>query len=428
MKTIELVGLEKTLYHETLKNGLEIYLLPYEDKTNYYISYATRYGSDVLSFKDSEEYTPPLGVAHYLEHKLFEEPSGEDPFTFFANSGSDGNASTSYDNTQYICMGSKNFKENLEYLLRFVNNPYFTDENVEKEKGIIAEEIKMYNDQPDYKLEMKLRENLYHISPRRYDIAGSIDEIKRITKEDLYKCYEAFYKPNNMFVLITGKFDPEEALKVIKEQLDHKIEDELPTIIKVKEPKSVVKEEETIKETIEIPKIGYGIKVPKSTIPLEEVERNLYLNMFSTILFGASSEFRERVRESKVLNDLYIDWEEEENYYTFYLLASTTSPEELLEEIKYEFSHISITENSLERIKKVWIANEIKMIDSPEKAQSYLFDDLITYKKPIPNRMEIIKKMDIKTLEKLVKEIDLSHRSILKMLPKKSKKERNYDS
>ena len=298
MKAIELKGLEKTLFHEQLKNGLDIYLLPYPDKTNYFISYATRYGSDVLSFKDGGEYTPPLGVAHYLEHKLFEEPSGEDPFTFFSYSGSDGNASTSYDNTQYICMGSKNFKENLSYLLRFVNNPYFTDENVEKEKGIIAEEIKMYNDQPDYKCEMKLRENLYHISPRRYDIAGSVDEIKRITKEDLYKCYEAFYKPNNMFVLITGKFDPEEALSIIKEELDHKVEDELPIVIKVKEPKTVVKASDTIYESIEIPKIGYGVKIPKSCISLDELETNLYLNMLTTILFGASSEFRERTRES----------------------------------------------------------------------------------------------------------------------------------
>ena len=428
MKAIELKGLEKTLFHEQLKNGLDIYLLPYPDKTNYFISYATRYGSDVLSFKDGGEYTPPLGVAHYLEHKLFEEPSGEDPFTFFSYSGSDGNASTSYDNTQYICMGSKNFKENLSYLLRFVNNPYFTDENVEKEKGIIAEEIKMYNDQPDYKLEMKLRENIYHISPRRYDIAGSVDEIKRITKEDLYKCYEAFYKPNNMFVLITGKFDPEEALSIIREELDHKVEDELPIVIKVKEPKTVVKASDTIYESIEIPKIGYGVKIPKSCISLDELETNLYLNMLTTILFGASSEFRERTRESKILNDIYLDWEEEENYHTFYILASTTSPEQLLQEIQYELTHVSVSERSLERIKKVWIANEIKMIDNPDKTQSNLFDDIITYRKVIPNRIEIIKKMNIKELEKLVKGLDLSHVSIIKMLNKKSKKERNYDS
>lgn len=107
METIDLQGLDKELYYEKLENGLEIYLIPYEDKNNYFISYATKYGSDVLSFEvEDEVFTPPLGVAHYLEHKMFEEPNGEDPFTFFSCSGSDGNASTSYDNTQYICYGT----------------------------------------------------------------------------------------------------------------------------------------------------------------------------------------------------------------------------------------------------------------------------------------------------------------------------------
>ena len=218
MNALELKGLDKTLYYDRLDNGLDIYLLPYGDKKNYYISYATKYGSDILNFKvDGKNYIPPLGVAHYLEHKMFEEPNGEDPFTFFSYSGSDGNASTSYDSTQYICYGTKKFGENLRYLLKFVNNPYFTRENVEKEKGIISEEIHMYNDIPDYQLEMKLRENLFHSSPRKYDIAGTIEEIKRITKDDLYHCYNAFYTPNNMFILIAGSFDVGEAVSIIDE-------------------------------------------------------------------------------------------------------------------------------------------------------------------------------------------------------------------
>ena len=419
MKTIDLQGLDKTLYHETLKNGLEIYLLPYDDKNNYYISYATKYGSDVLSFIDEEgEYTPPLGVAHYLEHKMFEEPNGVDPFTFFSNSGSDGNASTSYDNTQYICIGNKSFKENLRYLIQFVNNPYFTDENVEKEKGIIAEEIKMYNDMPDYKLEMKLRENLYHKSPRREDIAGTVKEIKKITKEDLYRCYNAFYQPNNMFILITGHFDPEEALNIITEELEKKEAKPLPKVLPTKEDKKVVKEEDTIYENIEIPKIAFGIKVPKSSIKEKELEQDLYLSMLTTILFGASSEFRERVREDKILNDIYIEWEEEASYKTFYLLATTTSPDQLIDEIKYELSHISIAKNTFERIKKVWIANEVKMIDHIERTENNLFDDIINYNTIMNDRISRIRKMNNKTLEELLKKIDLTNISVVKMLNK----------
>ena len=422
MQTIELQGLEKNLYYEKLKNGLEVYLLPYEDKNNYFISYATRYGSDVLKFKiEEEEYTPPLGVAHYLEHKMFEEPNGEDPFTFFSASGSDANASTSYDNTQYICYGTKSFADNLRYLLQFVNTPYFTKENVEKEKGIIAEEIKMYNDMPDYKLEMRLRNNLYKNSPRKEDIAGSVEEIRKITKSDLNKCYEAFYVPNNMFIVITGNFDKEEALSIIEEELGKKEYNDLPEILKEKEPKEVVKEEETLYENIEVPKVAYGIKVPKSSLSLKDFEQDLYLTMLSTIIYGSASEFRERVRKSKILTDIYTEWEDADTYKTFYLLATSTSPDDLIKEIEYELDNISIAKKTFERIKKVWIANEVKAIDHIERTQNNLMDDIINYKEVIADRIERIRKMDVKKLNQMITKIDLSHRSVVKMLDKNNK-------
>ena len=422
MKTIDLKGLDKTLYQETLKNGLEVYLVPYEDKKNYFISYATKYGSDVLSFfNNGEKYTPPLGIAHYLEHKLFEEEE-EDPFTFFSNSGSDGNASTSYDYTQYICVGNKSFNENLRFLIQFVNHPYFTDENVEKEKGIISEEIKMYNDLPDYKLEMRLRNNLYHVSSRKYDIAGTINDIQKITKEDLYKCYHSFYIPNNMFLLITGSFIVEEALQIIKEELEKKEIGATPKTLESKEPEEVVKKEEILYENIEVPKIAYGIKIPKKQIPLEDVETDLYLHMLTTILFGSSSEFRERVRESKILNDIYTDWENEKDYKTFYLLATTTSPDSLLSEIEYELNHISIAKKTFERIKKVWIANEVKMVDHIERLENNLFDDIINYHKIIDDRIERIRKMNHKQLEEILKKISLKEVCTIKMVQKNQDK------
>ena len=424
MKKINLVGMDKTLYQETLKNGLEVYFVPYEDKKNYSISYATKYGADVLKFiTEDGEYTPPLGVAHFLEHKMFEEPSKEDPFTFFSSSGSDSNAYTSYDHTQYVCMGNKCFEENLRYLIKFVNNPYFTKENVEKEKGIIAEEIKMYNDIPDFKLEKVLRKNLYHKSSRKEDIAGTIEEINKITKEDLYKCYNAFYAPNNMFIMITGCFNMDKALEIIKEELENKEISLVNKVLSDKEPISVVKEEETLYESIEIPKIAIGIKIPKKTIPLDDVETDLYLSMLTTALFGASSEFRERVREAKQLNDIYMEWENEHSYKTFYLLAATTTPDDLIKEIEYELSHISIPKKTFERIKKVWLANEVKLVDHLDRMESYLFDDIINYDKVISDRVERIRNMDIKEMEKLIKKLDLSKRSIIKMLNKNKKEQ-----
>ena len=419
MKEIELSSLDMKVYQETLKNGLEIYLIPYDNKQNYFITYATKYGSDVLEFETSDKhFKPPLGIAHYLEHKMFEMESGEDPFTFFSESGTGSNAMTSYRSTKYICYGTKRFDENLRYLLKFVNEPYFTDSNVEKEKGIIAEEIKMYDDLVDYKTEMKLRQNIYKNNSRKYDIAGTVEDIYKITKEDLYDSYNSFYTPNNMFVLIVGNFNVREAIKIIKEELESKEVKELPKIIDPKEPNKVVVKEETIYEAVEVPKVAIGLKVPRKKIKLSEEELDLYLCMLTNMLFGASSEFRERARVDKLLNDIYTEWETTNDFKTFYLFATTIKPNSLVKEINEEFDNISVSEKAFNRIKKVWIANEVKIVDNIDRMEHNIYDDIISYNKIINNRVEMIRKMNFKTLNKLIKEIDFSNRTKLVVLNK----------
>jgi predicted Zn-dependent peptidase len=419
MKKIDLANLDVSCYTEKLDNGLEVFMLPFTNKKNYFISYATRYGSDVVSFEfNGEEYTPPLGIAHFLEHKLFEQESGEDPFTYFASTGSDGNASTSFDNTQYICYGTKNFNNNLSFLINFVNSPYFTDSNVSKEKGIIAEEIKMYGDMPDFKLEMKLRECLYNNSPRRIDIAGSVEEINKITKEDLYNCYNSFYTPKNMFILIVGNFDKDEALNIIKEELDSKDNLKVPKIIKKEEEIEVKEKEFTMYENIKVPKIAIGLKVPTKKLKLNDLELDIYLNMLTTCCFGSSSEFRERVRNSKLLSSIYTDWESMEEFKTFFLMASTIDADELVNEILYEFKNITISEKTFNRIKKVWIANEVKMIDSVDATVNNLYDDILKYKKIIPNKIDIIRHMKLEKLNELITDIDFNNISVVKMFEK----------
>ena len=417
MKKISLKDLDMDAYTETLSNGLEVYMLPYSNKKNYFISFATRFGSDVLEYTDDKRksHKPPLGIAHFLEHKMFEEESGIDPFTFFSESGTDSNASTSFDNTQYICYGTKEFNKNLRYLLQFVKKPYYTDENVEKEKGIIAEEIKMYQDMPDFKLEMKLRECIYKNSPRRIDIAGTVDEIYKITKEDLYDCYNNFYIPSNMFVLVVGNFDKEIALEIIKDELDSKNNKKVGKVKKISEPIKVNKEELSIKENIEIDKIALGLKIPKSKLKLEGYELDLYLNMLSSILFGPSSEFREEARKEKLLNGMYTEWESIEDYNTFYLMASTVEPKELIKKIKKVLSKVKVNENDFSRIKKVWIAKEIRMIDNIDETVDNLYSDILNYKKIIPNKLSIIKSMKFKQLKELINDIDFNNISVVTM-------------
>ena len=418
MKKINLIGLEMDCYTETLENGLEVFMVPYDNKKNYFISFATRFGSDVLEFTDENNntYIPPKGIAHFLEHKMFEQASGEDPFTFFSKSGTESNASTSYDNTGYICYGTKEFGTNLRFLLHFVMSPYFTDQNVEKEKGIIAEEIKMYDDMKEFALEMKIRECIYKDHSRRYDIAGTVPEIEKITKEDLYNCYNNFYIPNNMFVLIVGNFKKEEALNIIKEEIGYKKPKTLPKIKKQEEQPKVNEKEGIIKSNIEIPKLAFALKIPTKNLKLKDLELDLYLSMLTTILFGSSSAFRDRVRQEKLLSGMYTECEQTADYRVFYLMASTVNPDELLKEIEKELTNIKISEKTMNRIKKVWISSEIRMIDSIDATVNNLYDDIIKYKKIIPNKIDRIKTMDIQTLKDLIKEIDFKNTSVVKMI------------
>lgn len=419
MKKINLKGLDLVAYTETLSNGLDVIFVPFEKKSNYYISYATRFGSEITSFTPAGEKKSikvPDGIAHFLEHKMFEQESGEDPFAYFSKSGTGANASTSYDNTQYICYGTKNFIDNLRYLIQYVNAPYYTDENVEKEKGIIAEELKMYADLPDVQLETKLRENVYHVHPRRVDIGGTVDEIYKITKEDLYLCYNNFYSPNNMFILVVGKFPMEEAMSVIHQELDTRENLEKAEIATIKEKKSVRKKEDSFVGNIQVPKITVGLKVPIADLgEYEDLELDLYLTMFTTMLFGSSSLFRERARNEKLLNNFYSDWDNTEQYKTYMILSSTNHPESLVQEIKKELSNHELDEAMFERMKKVWIANEVKMADYIDSTVNNVFDDMIRYHKVIPNKVDMIRKMNMKTLEKIVSKIDFDNLSVVIM-------------
>ena len=420
MKKNSLKGLDITYYTETLENGFQIILVPMLDKKNYFITYATKFGSDITHFTPTDskkEIKVPDGIAHFLEHKMFEQEDGVDPFTFYSKSGTGSNASTSYDNTQYICYGTKNFEENLKYLLDFVGSPYYTDENVEKEKGIIAEEIKMYNDIPDYELEMKLRENIYSVSPRRIDIAGSVDSIQKITKEDLYTCYNNFYSPNNMFILVVGNFNMKEAQSIIYEKLEFQENKGKPKVKEEKEPTEVRKKSDQIKSNIEIPKLAIGLKVPTKEMKQERFEIDLYLSMMTTILFGSSSAFKEEMQEKKLMTDIYTEWERVGDIKTFYLMATSEQPEQLLKEIKNVLQEKKLDEESFQRIKKVWIANEVRITDNVERMVDSCFEEILNYDGIISDKIDIIRNLKFKELQNMMEEIDINNLSSMIMLP-----------
>ena len=201
-------------------------------------------------------------------------------------------------------------------------------------------------------------------------------------------------------------------VKIIKPITNTK---KLPKIIEKEEPEMVNEKEVSFKETIEVPKVALGIKVPTKKLKMSDIELDLYLNMITTIMYGSSSEFRERVRNAKLLSGIYTEWESIKDFKTFYLMASTTNPDKLLDEIKYELDNLIIKEDTFNRIKKVWIANEVKMIDNIDATVSNLYDDIIRYKDIIPNKVEMIRSMKLKTITDLVKKIDWKNISVVKM-------------
>ncbi len=422
MTEIKLKGLDVNCYKEVLDNGLEVYLIPYENKKNYFMTYATRFGSETTEFipySKDEMIKVPDGIAHFLEHKMFEQEDGVDPFTYFSKSGTGANAFTSFDRTQYVCYGTKNFYDNLEFLISYVNSPYYTLENVEKEKGIIAEELNMYSDMPDWQIETKLREAVYVKHPRRVDIGGTVSEIMKITKEDLYTCYDNFYSPNNMFLLLVGNFDKDKASKIIHDSLDSVPNKGRPIIKEIVEDEKVGIKEDVFYTNIKVPKVAIGLKVPTNNLSkYEDITLDLYLQMFTTLTFGSSSLFREKVRNMKIMNSFYADWESILGFKNYLLVASSNEPDKFIQEFKKEIANVNIDSDAFNRMKKVWIANEVKLFDCVDSVASNVSDDLIRYGDIIPDKIDRIRNLNLDELNDILSKIDFSNVSYIKCLGK----------
>lgn len=286
-------------------SGCKICLYPMKNYSTAYAIFGTNYGSVDTTFKtdsDKDFVTVPEGVAHYLEHKLFENEDC-DAFQKFAKTGAYANAFTTFDKTTYHFSCSHKFEENLEILLSFVQEPYFTDETVAKEQGIIGQEIDMYRDDPGWRVFFNCLQAVYHNNPVRIDIAGTAESIKKIDKDLLYRCYNTFYNLNNMVLAIAGNFDVDKTLEIcdrlLKKSPDRKLEKIIPT-----EPYEVKEKSVTAKLPCAQPIFNIMYKFPNMT--MEETERNniVYNLMFETCL-GRTSAFYTEMYEQGLINDSF---------------------------------------------------------------------------------------------------------------------------
>ena len=300
--------LKEELYYEKLENGLDVYFMPKKGFTKKYAVLATNYGSNDLEFipiGESEPIRVNEGIAHFLEHKMFEQPDETDAFGKFSKWGANANAFTNFTTTAYLFTTTENFYDCLDHLFDYVQTPHFTDENVEKEKGIIAQEIKMYDDDPGWNVSFNAIKAMYVNHPVRVDIAGSVESIYKITKEELYKCYNTFYNPGNMALFVIGDLEPEELFDKVKQANKYdmaKMEEEI-TRIYPEEPTTVNQKEIITQAPISIPIFNIGFKDDKVNIKGRELLKyEVMTDILNEMLFRRGSEIYENLYMKGLIN------------------------------------------------------------------------------------------------------------------------------
>ena len=419
MKKIKLNGIEEEILYEKLENGLEIYLYKKENTSNNYVSFTTKFGSiynEFIPIEKNKMIKVPHGVAHFLEHKVFVQKNNPQPEDFFAESGALCNAYTTFKNTTYLFSGPNNIINNTCFLLDYVQSPYFTEENVKSEKGIISQEINMCDDTPIDVLYEHIRKNTLHNNPFKDSIIGTKKDISKINKDILYTCYNSFYHPSNMFLVVTGNFDENELIMKIKEnQEKKKFKKENKIQVKeYKEPDKVVKEKEIINIKTPIPKIAYTIKLPLNNLEINIRKYNLYLFIIFSCLFDDTSLFDEEAKKENIItNSISINLLNCDSHLLISLINETTSINELIEKIDKTLNSISITEEDLERKKKVLISNELFSFENIEVINDMIVDNIIFENKIENNMINILKSLNKKELDKILKTIDLNNKSIV---------------
>lgn len=325
--------INETVLKYVHKSGVKVFMLPMEGYSTANAQFSVRFGSRDNNFSvNGGGFTKiPDGTAHYLEHKLFESEE-KDAFSLFAQTGASCNAATSFDYTSYYFGCGHNFGKNLGILLDFVQSPYFTPENVEKERGIIAQEITMYRDNPSWRMFTALLSGLYSVNPVRNDIAGTVESISQITDKTLYDCYNAFYNPANMMLCIAGNFDPEEAVRVC----DEKLKDRSPLDVSVKEadePILVNRKRAELAMPVAKPVFEIGFKLPAAG-GVKQIEDYIGYNILFDTMFGGTSEFFTDMREKGLLNEEFSDGVFYGRGYFFpFVRGESGDPDEVLDRI-----------------------------------------------------------------------------------------------
>jgi len=425
LKKINLNGTNEVVYYEKLENGLDVYLYNKEGITNNYVTFTTKFGSiydEFIPINGTKMKKVPKGVAHFLEHKVFAQENDPQPEEFFSRSGALCNAYTTFKNTTYLFSGPNNLIENINYLLDYVQSPYFTEENTESEKGIITQEINMCDDNPTDVLYEWVRKTSLHHNPFKDSIIGTTKDINEITSDTLYSCYNTFYHPSNMFLIVCGNFNKEEVMNSIISNQKNKNYDKFKKIEtkKFKEPDEVVNKRKVIKINTEIPKLAYNIKIPLKNIDIPIKKYNLYLFIIFSCLFDDTSLFDEEAKNDNLItNSIYINLLNCDTHMLISLINETLNYEKLIKKIDETLKNPDIKESDLERKKKVLISNELFSFENIEIINEMLVDNIIFDNKIEDDMIGLLKSLNKEELNKIIKNLNLENKSIVILEDKK---------
>lgn len=375
-KLIENRALQETLYYYRVDPGMDVYVLPKPGYQKKYAIFSTRFGSIDNRFRvePEENFTVvPDGVAHFLEHKLFEDDRGN-VFDRFASLGASANAFTSFTQTTYLFSCTANFKENLDQLLNFVQEPYFTEQTVQKEQGIISQEIKMYEDHPHWRVFFNLLEALYREHPVRNDIAGTVESIAQITPELLYRCYNTFYHPSNMAVFVVGDLIPEEVGRQVEENLANHHYQPMGSIVRLypHEPAEITRERIAQELVVSEPIFFLGFKdmVVDKLRGRDLMRREILMELVLDIMFGSSEAlYNDLYREDLIDENFGAEYTAEINYGFTMIGGETKDPDQLYQRIMEIVAHVKkegVSTEQFERHRRKILGGYIRRFNSLE--------------------------------------------------------------
>lgn len=373
MQIIENSKVKEKLYVEKLENGLTVMIMPKKNIQKKYMIWATNFGSIDNKFiapNDKEETNIPDGVAHFLEHKMFEQQNGTNSLDTLTALGVNANAYTTTDHTCYLFECTDNFYPAMDELMDYVQNPYFTDQNVEKEKGIIGQEIQMYDDYPSWAVYMNAMKCMYKNNPIIIDIAGSIESISKIDKEVLYKCYNTFYHPSNMVMCFAGDFEPEALIEEVKKRLKPTEKHGEIKRIYPEEPEQIVKKENTQNMEVSMPIFVIGIKDVidnKNCTSSSIVKKHIAIEILLNMLIGKSSKLYKELYEAELITgEPYLDYEFSKQYAHVSITGQSNNPKKVLEKLEAEIKQMKENDIDLahfQRVKNMIYGNYVKEYD-----------------------------------------------------------------